>query len=89
MGVGEGDGLRGGGGGGAAWMRSRARGSQGKVDRGSDGCGIAGVGRQTNQNKCRTKKYPHFVLFSCRRFWCDQLGVCFFFSKGDLGACGD
>ena len=24
--------------------------------------------RRTNQNKCRTKKYPHFVLFSCRRF---------------------
>ena len=29
--------------------------------------GIADVGRRTNQNKCRTKKYPHFVLFSCRR----------------------
>ena len=29
--------------------------------------GIAGVGRWTNQNKCRTKKYSHFDLFSCRR----------------------
>ena len=28
---------------------------------------VADVGRRTNQNKCRTKKYPHFVLFSCRR----------------------
>ena len=24
--------------------------------------GIAGVGRRTNQNKCRTKKYIHFVF---------------------------
>ena len=24
--------------------------------------------RRTNQNKCRTKKYPRFVLFSCRRY---------------------
>ena len=23
-------------------------------------------GRRTNQNKWRTKKYPHFILFSCR-----------------------
>ena len=30
--------------------------------------GIAGVGRRINQNKCRTKKYSHFVLFSYRRF---------------------
>ena len=47
--------------------------------------GIAGVGRRTNQNKCRTKKYPHFVLFSCRRFvedsifiWCHVQIICFF-----------
>ena len=26
-----------------------------------------GVGRRTNQNKCRTKRCPRFVLFSCRR----------------------
>ena len=30
--------------------------------------GIAGMDRRMNQNKYRTKKYPHFVLFSCRRF---------------------
>ena len=29
--------------------------------------GITGVGRQTNQNKCRTKKCLYFVLFSHRR----------------------
>jgi len=33
--------------------------------------GIAAVGRRTNQNKCHTKKYPRFVLFSCRR--CDHV----------------
>ena len=26
-----------------------------------------GVGKWTNQNKCRTKRCPRFVLFSCRR----------------------
>jgi len=33
-------------------------------------CAIADGGRQTIQNKCHTKKYSHFVLFSCirRRF---------------------
>ena len=25
------------------------------------------MGRRTNQNKCRTKKYPHFILFNYRR----------------------
>ena len=30
--------------------------------------GIVCVGKRTNQNKYHTKKYPHFVLFSCRRF---------------------
>jgi len=30
--------------------------------------GIAGMDRRMNQNKYRTKKYPYFVLFSCRRF---------------------
>jgi len=39
------------------------RGSQGKADRGSDGCGIAGVGRRTNQNKYRTKKNVHALFF--------------------------
>ena len=38
--------------------------------------GIAGVGRWTNQNKYRTKKCPHFILFSCRRF-------CLFFYYSD------
>ena len=29
--------------------------------------GITSMGRRMNQNKCHTKKCPHFVLSSCRR----------------------
>ena len=32
----------------------------------SKGDGIAGMNRRTKQNKCRTKKYPRFILFCCR-----------------------
>jgi hypothetical protein len=36
---------------------------------------FVGYGRRTIQNKCRTKKCPRFVLFSCERLITNDFGL--------------
>ena len=50
----------------AAWTRGHGasgRGSQGKVDRGSDGCGIVGVGADGRTKINVTSKNVHVLFF--------------------------